>query len=257
MREGNCRCIVVYDWGEERPLQALVEQLVMLFEDAVGRPPDRCSVLEGASTDSIVVGLEELQERVAVRAGSIAAVQIYETLPDHSQLVFGWSTLGAVFCDLGKTGMFCFDSRSKAEKTKAYATALVRACNPGYGIVYDRDYSLGPEAYALGMAAGLDYSGEGMREADSISAWFHERLSGRNRHLVGLHRDLYPGSILGKRHLSLEIEPGVTFRSWVEARPSRGALSALAQDVWYWEVPATERAHLKHRMREAGLIICP
>lgn len=130
----------------------------------------------------------------------------------------------------------------------------------GYGIGYERNALKGPEAYALGMAVRLGHTPSDEMERKHLAMWWREFLSPRDdeprrfRHLLGMHRDVYPVSVLQASHLSQQVD-SLSFEQWVQSSSRHGDLHPIGDKNWLWVVDHSLLDDVRETLRRNGLLI--
>jgi hypothetical protein len=143
----------------------------------------------------------------------------------------------------------------------AYLSRLTtERCAVAYGIGYEFDGRLGPEAYAHGME--VQYGDLELRESEcrGIESWWREFSAPqedeprRLRHLAGMLRDVYPVAVLSPAHLAQEVGD-ISLGEWIAGAPGRGALTSVGASNQLWTLPKTDIAAVRAVLKTAGLII--
>jgi len=253
VRKGLCNCVAIYDWkGEIDPLQWY--RTAVEYFQALGVEPDLGSFGRTAKKKRPIQFKSLNKKILSADSSNIESITLYLTIPDYVQLVFGWTvTAGFSIGGRTKTVFFCFDDTVRTFD-HGFLLELIgelsESCEVTYGIAYQRPFELGPAAYALGAVVGLDYGDE---DAHLIGDWFRERM-GRNRHVRGLLRDVYPLNFLSRPHLETPVD-GQPLADWIEAAPGRGELAPFADGLWCWSIPQQSLEDLRAILRPRGLLI--
>jgi hypothetical protein len=255
MRKGLCNCLVVYDWkGDLDPKEWY--RIAVEFFEALGVEPDTGS-FGPVSPKKRPIQFKTLKKRIIkANSSSIGNIALHNTIPDYVQLIFGWTVTAQLIASDGKTTFFCFDDSLRSfhpDFMKDIMSKISALCEVVYGVAYQRPFELGPDAYALGMGAGMGYSTEDMARSHRIGDWFRERMR-RNRHVQGLLRDVYPLNFLSRPHLENPVD-GQPLAEWIAAAAGRGELAPMADGVWCWSVPPESLEGVRAILRPRGLLI--
>jgi hypothetical protein len=130
----------------------------------------------------------------------------------------------------------------------------------GYGIGYEHDGRMGPEAYAHGLEVQFADFEVDSRESKRLSLWWRECSAprvgepSRFRHLRGMIRDVYPVSVLSPVHLAQEVGQR-NFGEWIGAATTRGTLTQIGGGNSLWAIPAGGIPAVRAELKAAGLII--
>ena len=130
----------------------------------------------------------------------------------------------------------------------------------GYGIGYEHDGRMGPEAYAHGIEVRFEDLEIDGQEAKRMDLWWRECAAARDgapsrfRHLSGMIRDVYPVSVLSPVHLAQKVGHR-NFGEWIGAAASRGTLTRIGADNTLWAVPTVGIPGVRAELKAAGLII--
>ena len=130
----------------------------------------------------------------------------------------------------------------------------------GYGIGYEHDGRLGPEAYAHGLEVQFENLDIDDQESKRMHMWWRECSAPRDgepsrlRHLSGMIRDVYPVSVLSPVHLARKVGQG-NFAEWIGAAPGRGTLTRIGAGNSLWAVPTVGIPAVRTELKVAGLII--
>jgi hypothetical protein len=152
------------------------------------------------------------------------------------------------------------DGPLSIENCEYLSRLIVNRYPVAYGIGYQRDALLGPDAYAMGVVVDRGRRGPGELEAKRIELWQREYMAPRDdepprfRYLAGMIRDVYPVSILTSLHLSQIVE-GRSLAEWIHAAPSHGTLKAIGARNWFWTVSTTDIPSVREMLRASGLLI--
>jgi hypothetical protein len=130
----------------------------------------------------------------------------------------------------------------------------------GYGIGYEHDGRMGPEAYAHGLE--MQYEGLDVDDLESrrMGTWWLECSApqaggpGRFRHLAGMIRDVYPVSVLSPVHLAQRVGR-CNLGEWIGAAAGRGSLMRIGADNSLWAIPTAGIPAVRSELKAAGLII--
>jgi hypothetical protein len=254
-RSGICTCLALYDWdGEIDTVQ--FHDLANDFFEANGVLPNLCGVtqLDGSSRNTSYKIMAQRLRSEPLR--DVDALELYHTLPDYAQLIFGWDVTAALHCHPDKAIEFCCGQAIRGLDLGYFEPMLERIGRIvalKYGIGYLRSFQLGPDIYAYGMVTGLGYSGEAMAEADRIGSWFRERMEA-NRHLAGCLRDVYPLNVISQKHLAQRVD-GSSLADWIGASPARGTLRSLPGGATLWRIDESNIEPVRAALVSAGLLI--
>lgn len=130
----------------------------------------------------------------------------------------------------------------------------------GYGICYERDARLGPEAYAIGMQMGYGRTQPDEIEAKRIALFGREFYAPRPdeperfRHLAGMLRDSYAISVLSEKHLAVSVR-GQSLKEWIASDRRHGTLNQIGARNWLWLVDADNQELVRNELAAAQLII--
>jgi hypothetical protein len=248
-----CACLALYDWGGD--LDAA--QFCSWASDFFSRNREDlnyASIGTDARKDD-ARNWAELRSKLN-QATHVSTLELYHTLPDYTQLVFGWDVTAALFSDEHRSMYLCCDQTLvdlNVSDFEATIESAAREIGLLYGIGFARPYRLGPVMYATGMATGLGYSDQDMLEADRIGSWFREVI-GQNRHRTGLLRDLYPLNVISEPHLGQRVG-GARLADWIRHSPDRGTLRPLDNGAWLWRVEESQIESVRAPLVDAGLLI--
>jgi hypothetical protein len=256
MRSGNCVCIALYDWLADLSAPAFYD-IARSFFAASNVVPDCGGIDLGGSGNSRTLKHSTIASRLKKpEYAQATSVELYHTIPNYAQLVFGWDVTVGYHADKHRDMYFC----AGVELTQLgmdYMANLVERIshltNLTYGIGYTRAFRDGPDLYALGMATNSEYSPEGMRAADRVGAWFRERI-GQNRHRQGYLRDVYTLNVISQPHLEMPVH-GTPLGEWIGQTPHRGTLRPLAGGAWLWRVDDAQVPCVQAQLEAAGLLI--
>lgn len=256
MRAGDCVCLALYDWESNFTASDFYDVACSFFV-AAGVDPDCGSLRRETQNESRTLKLSTIASRIKKPEYAQApSVELYHTIPNYAQLVFGWDVTVGYHADDIRDMCFC----AGVELTKLgidYMANLVERIshltNLTYGIGYTRAFRDGPDLYALGMGTNPDYSPEGRRAADRVGAWFRERI-GQNRHLLGYLRDVYPLNVISQPHLDMPVN-GMPLGEWIRHAADRGTLRPLAGGAWLWRIEDAQVANVQAELEAAGLLI--
>ena len=130
----------------------------------------------------------------------------------------------------------------------------------GYGIGYEHDGRMGPEAYAHGLEVRFEDFDIDARESRRMEMWWRECSapqpgeSSRFRHLAGMIRDVYPVSVLSPVHLAQKVGPR-NLGEWIGAAAGRGTLTQIGAGNSLWSIPPVAIPAARAELKAAGLII--
>lgn len=254
MKKGICNCLAIYDWeGNIEPSEWY--QLAKLFFKSIGVIPDFGACGNSQDTSKLL-SYEKLDARSQkANFSTCTYIELFKTKPGYKQLVFGWSVSACITTSGGKTIIFCFDN-DLHDFSETFMSELMLAvsgmCKPTYGIAYQREFSKGPQLYAIGMVSGLGYGADGMKEADRIGAWMRERLA-ENRHTQGMFRDVYDLNLLSRRHIEAIVN-GQSFGNWVR-QTGNGEISELSNGLYWWSVPYDKKQAIRQVLVDNSLVI--
>lgn len=253
MRNGVSKCIVFYDWKGDISLSTWLEIAFKLFE-MLGVSPNK--ILGGSRADKCKELSESDINKIKNSKNSKTKVlQIYKTLPEYKQLIFGWDVYMSLDTSQLKTMTFCFNDELKqiaSTDIEGLASDLARECSLTYGIVYERGFNKGPELYALGMSSGLGYSDDEMKEANEIGFWMNERMA-MNRHLSGCFRDIYEVNFICTEHLKKELS-STTVKEWI-SKNNCGELTELSSDFYMWSLNKEQIIKARNEFSKNQLLI--
>jgi len=255
MNSNECIGFALYDWDGEIGY-AQFHELALDFFAANGAAPD----VGGISTESgksREIGRRRIAKQLSNREYEHAiSLDLYHTLPDYAQLVFGWDVNATLMTDKDRTLSLCCD-RTLAGLDLDYFEPLLdhlaKNVQLKYGIGFFRAFNFGPALYVDGMVAGYGYTKEDHVHTDRIGAWFRERINQR-RHLSGYLRDVYPLNVLSEKHLSALVG-GIQLADWIRGADGRGTLRELADGAWLWRLPMTQVDAVRQNLERAGLLI--
>ncbi len=249
----NCNCLVLYDWKGAVEALAWLDLAVKFFE-TVGAGPDM-GVANGAEPRPFQKLLDDLRLE---GPGEVTSLELYATIPNYKQLLFGWRVHAALLTTDSRTMLFCYDNELFPFDV-SFLTNLVEqlssCCELVYGIGYQRSFEKGPAEFALGMSVGLGYSEAEMEEADYIGAWLNERIE-ENRHTKGMMRDVFPINVLSDVHLKKVLDNGQTLKAWIESSRERGELKSCGDSTWIWTVPEKHITETSDALAKMGVLIC-
>lgn len=256
MRAGDCICLALYDWSTDLSAPTFYEFAVRFFS-ANGATPDSGGLYMGLRTYSRTLKFSTIASRIKKpEYQGATSLDLYRTIPNYAQLVFGWDVTAGFHAKEHRDMYFCV-GETIAQLEMDYFANLVeelsRVTNLTYGIGYTRAFRDGPDLYALGMCTNTDYTSEGMRIADRTAAWFRERI-GKNRHLQGYLRDVYPLNVISRPHLD-KLVHGTPLGDWIHQTPERGILRPLAGGAWLWRIDEQQVPQIQAELERAGLLI--
>lgn len=253
MTHDDCTCLVLYDWTGEFSFQSFMEWGIDFFS-RTDSEPNLCSITDsnGKRMDG---SLASISKRVWQPSPEwLSSLEMYHTLPDFEQLIFGWDVTAAIIVEEGlRTLWFCAGPNQPMQHFETLLARIAQSVHLTYGIGYSLPFSAGPTCYATGMVVDCDYTAASIAQADRVGSWFRERL-GINRHLQGLLRDVYPLNVLSEKHLSQRVE-SATLREWVNRSSERGTLQELPGGATLWTVEPAHEAAVRQTLIQAGLLI--
>ena len=251
----SCACLAIYDWDANIDVSEFHEVAKSFFA-ANGVKPNVAGLdrLDGRSLTQSYTSIEERLRWQSPR--EFNGLDLYHTLPNYAQLIFGWDVTASMDIYRGKTMYFCCDQALSGVSFEYFERLLERAAiliKLNYAIGYLRQFELGPAIYASGMVTGLGYSDEEMAEADRIGSWFRERLA-RKRHLSGHLRDVYPLNVLSGPHLSQRVG-GLPLADWIGQSRAHGTLRSLTGGAAVWRIEESNVDHVRAELAKTGLLI--
>lgn len=255
IRDHWCVSIALYDWDGALDMKKFCE-LARSFFAANKVTPDvgRLTSKGRARNANTSQTVERLLNQDVL--GNADCLELFHTIPDYAQLIFGWDVLTEVLHLNGRTAYFGCD-QSLANIHLDYFEELVDQLSQSirlrYGIGYVKQFEFGPGNYAHGMVSGLGYSREDMAKGDRIGAWFRERLD-NSRHLTGYLRDVYPLNVISEPHLSQRVE-GRALADWIGQSPARGTLRGLPGGASLWRIDEANIDGVRTVLIKAGLLI--
>jgi hypothetical protein len=247
--------LALYDWVGEVTTVSFHDWAIEFFA-ANGVVPDLCGISrqDGKGSNR---RYDRMAKRLRVEPlSSILGLELYHTLPNYVQLVFGWDVSAALINVAGKMMTFCGDQTMRGVDLNFFESFLERigaTVGLQYGIGYLRSFEFGPSAYAYGMSVGFGYTGEDMAKSDRIAAWFHDQARAK-RHLHGFLRDVYPLNVISEPHLEQRVE-GLPLADWIKQSPSRGTLRSLPRGAWLWRIDEANTETVRAPLADAGLLI--
>lgn len=255
MGSGDCICLALYDWRGAISIVQFHDVAKDFF--ALNHVVPDVGGLSASDSNDSTIKYSTIKQRIGhARYANASSLELYHTLPNYGQLVFGWDVTAGMHIELAKDMYFCASAQlggTTFEELELLATQLSKMCELRYGIGYRRPFSLGPDLYALGMNTAPDYSEAGMLASDRIGAWFRERID-QNRHLQGYLRDVYPMNVLSDPHLRMPVN-GVALADWIRTSADRGTLRPLAGGAWLWRVDEQHVPAITAELEQAGLLI--
>lgn len=256
MRGLICNCVALYGAKHSTyNLKGWYEYMLTWFEQC-GTSPDMVGVT-GQGFSKKALPFAYLNKRLEKKGfQGIESIELYSTVPDYTQLVFGWK-LSADLNIKAKTMTVCFDDNSVGFNF-SYLKRLVKELSQfyefQYGICYQREFKKGPALYAYGFTAGLGYDESDMNEKGLISKWLHDSYD-KSSYLEGYMRDIYPLNVLSNAHLNKHVgeQP---LKEWVLRTSERGTLEQLNESCWIWEVNTRDTANIRCVLGAHRVLIC-
>jgi hypothetical protein len=191
-------------------------------------------------------------------SSAIGAANVLSLLPKHKYFISDWRVYGDASAKVGDCVFGC-DAKLMGrwpDEMVDVARVLTSFGDFRYGIGYQRRFDRGPELYAGGISAGpIDV--DEFEEAEAITRWADEASmpDGKQRHLRGHQRDVYPLNFLGAGHLRRRVA-GLSLKTWIAKSRERGQLEKLTDKLWVWRVPASSLPRVRRALSAAGLLIC-
>ena len=149
---------------------------------------------------------------------------------------------------------FMFDN-NEYKFTQEHVNELMRGLlhfvKPRYGYVYQKDFSLGPVYYNVGMIYGNKHTDT---EETLINKWFYY-YGVDQKYQTGQYRDIYPYNIICEKHLEQEVE-GKKLADWISGDPRYGTLTQLKENLWIWHVFEENISIVREALRPTGQVIC-
>jgi hypothetical protein len=127
------------------------------------------------------------------------------------------------------------------------ALNLIKLLQPSYGVGFKRTHGWGPSYYAMGLGC----EGAPQEENDRARSWGIFLRS--NLFLHGFIGGVYPWNFLTTSQLRIQVGKG-PLEQWIQAKPHRGQLHVVAQNVVLWTVPDDEVANLWKTLSQARVI---
>jgi hypothetical protein len=130
----------------------------------------------------------------------------------------------------------------------------------GYGIGYEHDGRMGPEAYAHGLEVQFEDLDIDEQQSKRMDMWWRECSAPQDgeptrfRHLAGMIRDVYPVSVLSPVHLAQKVGHR-NLGEWIGAAPGRGTLMRIGAGNSLWAIPPVGIPAVRAELKAAGLII--
>lgn len=250
-----CASVALYDWDGELELKQFGDRATSFFAANHVSPDVGTLSAKGRTRNA---NTRKTVERL-LRSDDLASadtLELYHTIPDYAQLIFGWDVQTEALNVNGRTIYFGCDQALAGidldflEEVIGQFSQIVQL---RYGIGYVKQFEFGPCVYAHGMVSGFGYSREDLIKADRIGAWFRERMAG-NRHLAGLLRDVYPLNVISEPHLSQRVE-GLPLADWIRQLRLRGTLRSLPGGATLWRIDEANIESVRAPLADAGLLI--
>lgn len=149
--------------------------------------------------------------------------------------------------------IFCVDQSVVSFGSDQFEGIIQRLCMNDmftYGYAYQREYSKGPEYYALGMSKGVDFNSV---ESEEIANWARDR---RNENSIqrGYLRDIYPYNFLTTANLNKKVL-GVRLRDLInQPNGTLGNIRAIKENLFLWKLETPELANARHVLKP--MLIC-
>jgi len=254
-RTGLCNCLAIFDWQDKIDHGQWYDLAVQFFRE-LGVEPTLGSIGKPSRLPKPISALDtRVRKKKYTKTDDVS---VYAMIPKYVQLVFGWYVCADLSIVPGKSTHFCFKDGLGNQSLPMFETVIQHICrlvSPVYGFGYQRPFDKGPDFYAFGMTSGLDYSKEEVKEGDIIAAWSHE-LMGRNRHLQGMLRDVYPINLISEKHVDRQVDH-LSLLDWISKDNTRGTIESVGSNCWLWTIPDESVTRVRHRLDAAGLLICP
>lgn len=257
MRTGLCNGIVLHDFDVNQvDVKGLFEFMERWFTDH-GYPPNRASgtaqgLINSTKTKTFKHIKDSLEKNAFINVKDFSLMNV----PNGGADGFDYIFLG----DFDKDRISCMFDENQHSFNPAHIiqliSELIEYVNPRYGYAYQRDFSLAPYCYNMGMIAGLP-TGEGFEyKRWQIAEWSRRYGSNnKNKYETGQFRDIYPYNIICEKHLDLVVE-GKKLAAWIASDPLHGTLTQLNENLWIWHVSEENIPMVREVLRPTGQVIC-
>lgn len=255
-------CAVVSFYGIEPTKESVAGfyQDVLDWFQELGYPADKLGVIgrgHSGKPVSFKRGDAKLQK---TGFDEVKAMDISSLIPDARipvndyLLTASWSANHSYACVVSRSSIVALSHSGMLP----FAQKVIRDVKPAYGIGYNRNHSLGPAMYAVGICQGLGPGGYGVglsekeqKEADSISRW-GDGMAAKIWE-KGILRDVYPWNLLTQRLLTKPVG-GVPLERWIQQSAERGKLEPLCEGVSLWEIEGEYQPAVRQTLQKAGII---
>jgi hypothetical protein len=138
--------------------------------------------------------------------------------------------------------------RIGSKRLLAIAQELIDLLNPRYGIGFERIGRWGPAYFAVGLGCGLDKTPE---EDERVINW--RETTWERHYLRGYLGGVFPWNFLTAAQLNARAG-AMTLEQWISAKPHRGTLQRLANEMVLWSVPEADIPDVYKALWEAEVV---
>lgn len=203
--------------------------------------PSHIGIQGAGYSENIVTFSKGLHKIKALGLKNIESLSLFVTPHLSMAPAFDWIVFVSSSFDIsGQTIIIAFDNSIVGIRSAEMLTILKEVVcldHFKYGIVYQREFSKGPEYYALGISMGLLPSEK--QEEESIGAWLRASMSGKD-YLCNHLRGVYPMNIISRCHQKIRID-NMPLHDWIEKdMEKRGSITQIGPELWLWDTTDEE-----------------
>lgn len=250
----DMRTVVGFYGGQFKSerLESLYSSLVTWF-DGLDGSPDKLGVHGGSFNGK--VGAFRTNDSKLRKSGfdGVEGFSLYSLTPGGEVPLWDWQfsaevTAKSATCAIGASPS---TAPLPGDALLSISTTVVKTLAPSYGIGFQREMRLGPTMYVTGLVQGLQPWGDEKPEGEKIEAW---KTGIKNKvYEQGILRDVYPWNFLTDLQLSRQIE-GKSLKQWIKAHPEFGTLSAVAENMYVWEIPGSQISRVCSVLQNARIV---
>lgn len=255
MRFMVCLYGIALDKAEIVPLMGEIDE----FLGATGQHPTHLSVRARGFGKKPLLFKRAFKRLQKTAPAELVSVGLYSLVDDWITLG-DWTAIGSVFVEDSYFGLGTSLGTvpDVEQRVVCFVRRWIERMQPAYGIGFYHPLARGPNAYGIGLSYGYSDAffgpdGEASRaESRAVNRWsdgMDEAVYDR-----GILRDVYPYSLLTRRHLERNVVDGSRLGDWIQAEPWRGQLSACDNGYTLWTVALEHLASVRRQLATAGAL---